>query len=66
MNLRKSILFVGLLFATSSTALFAQSGNVKKAKAAIVKFEELKGAGSAELGKSNLTAAKEAIDQQLE
>ncbi|MGX1753265.1 MULTISPECIES: tetratricopeptide repeat protein [unclassified Sphingobacterium] len=62
MNLRKSILFVGLLFATSSTALFAQSGNVKKAKAAIVKFEELKGAGSAELGKSNLTAAKEAID----
>ena len=62
MNLRKSILFVGLLFATSSTALFALSGNVKKAKAAIVKFEELKGAGSAELGKSNLTAAKEAID----
>ncbi|WP_156308260.1 tetratricopeptide repeat protein [Sphingobacterium endophyticum] len=62
MNFKKSILFVGLLFATGSTALFAQSGNVKKAKAAIVKFEELKGAGSAELGKSNLTAAKEAID----
>ncbi|OYD42622.1 tetratricopeptide repeat protein [Sphingobacterium cellulitidis] len=62
MNFRKSILFVGLLFATSSTALFAQSGNVKKAKAAIVKYEELKAAGSAELGKSNLTAAQEAID----
>lgn len=51
-----------MLFATSSTALFAQSGNVKKAKAAIVKYEELKAAGSAELGKSNLTAAQEAID----
>jgi len=62
MNFRKSILFVGLLFATSSTALFAQSGNVKKAKAAIVKFEELKAAGTAELGKSSLIAAQEAID----
>ncbi len=62
MNFRRSILFIGMLFATSSTALLAQSGNVKKAKAAIVKFEELKAAGTAELGKSSLTAAQEAID----
>ena len=62
MNFKKSILFVGLLFATGSTALFAQSGNVKKAKAAIVKFEGFKAAGTAALGKASLTEAQTAID----
>lgn len=62
MNLKKSILLVGLLFATGTSAVFAQASNVKKAKTAIIKFEELKKAGTAALGKPNLTAAQEAID----
>ncbi|MGO1649204.1 MAG: tetratricopeptide repeat protein [Sphingobacterium sp.] len=65
MNLGKSILLVGLLFATSSTALFAQSGKLRKAKSAIVKFEELKAAGTAELGMASLTEAQEAIDDAI-
>ena len=66
MNLRKSILLVGLLFATGSTAVFAQSGKLRKAKSAIVKFEELKAAGTAELGMSSLTEAQAAIDDAIE
>lgn len=65
MNLGKSILLVGLLFATSSTALFAQSGKLRKAKSAIVQFEELKAAGTAELGMASLTEAQEAIDDAI-
>lgn len=60
MNVKKAIVF-SLLVAAGTTS-FAQSGNLRKAKAALQKFEELKTAGSAELGKSNLDAAKEAID----
>ncbi len=62
MNLKKSILLAGVLLATGTTAVFAQASNVKKAKAAIIKFEELKAAGTAALGKTNLTTAQEAID----
>lgn len=65
MNLGKSILLVGLLFATSSTALFAQNGKLRKAKSEIVKFEELKAAGTAELGMSSLEEAKKAIDDAI-
>ncbi|MGV6943901.1 tetratricopeptide repeat protein [Sphingobacterium kyonggiense] len=62
MNFKKSIFIAGLLFASSTTVVFAQSSNLKKAKTNIVKFEELKGAGTAALGKASLTAAQEAID----
>ncbi|SEG31527.1 tetratricopeptide repeat protein [Sphingobacterium lactis] len=65
MNLKRSILFVGLLFATSTTAVFAQTGNIRKAKTAIGKFEELKGAGTAALGKTSLTEAQTAIDEAV-
>ncbi|MFD2966147.1 tetratricopeptide repeat protein [Sphingobacterium bambusae] len=60
MNVKKAIVFS--LLVAAGTTTFAQSGNLRKAKAALQKFEELKAAGSAELGKSNLDAAKEAID----
>lgn len=60
MNVKKAIVFS--LLVAAGTTTFAQSGNLRKAKAALQKFEELKTAGSAELGKSNLDAAKEAID----
>lgn len=62
MNLVKSILFVGLVFATCSSVLYAQSSNVKKAKTNIVKFEGLKNTGALDLIKPSLTAAQEAID----
>ena len=60
MNLKKAIVF-SLLVAAGSTT-FAQTSNLKKAKASLQKFEELKGAGTAELGRTSLTSAKEAID----
>ncbi|GHE34482.1 tetratricopeptide repeat protein [Sphingobacterium griseoflavum] len=60
MNVKKAIVFS--LLVAAGTTTFAQSGNLRKAKTALQKFEELKSAGSAELGKSNLDAAKEAID----
>lgn len=62
MNLRKSILFAGVLFAAGTTTAMAQSGNIKKAKTNYTKFEELKAANTAALGKGNLTSAQEAID----
>src|SRR5690606_35091532 len=62
MNLRKSILFAGVLFAAGTTTVMAQSGNIKKAKTNYTKFEELKAANTAALGKGNLTSAQEAID----
>ena len=62
MNLRKSILFAGLLFTAGTTAVYAQSGNVKKAKTNFGKFDELKAANTVALGKANLTTAQEAID----
>ena len=60
MNVKKAIVFS--LFVAAGTTAFAQTSNVRKAKTSFQKFEELKGAGSAELGKANLDAAKEAID----
>ncbi|MFD1770003.1 tetratricopeptide repeat protein [Sphingobacterium suaedae] len=60
MNVKKAIVFSLLVAAGGAT--FAQTSNVRKAKSSLQKFEELKSAGSAELGKSNLDAAKEAID----
>lgn len=60
MNIKKAIFF-SLLVAASTTA-FAQSGNLRKAKSGLQKFQELQSAGSPELGKSNLESAKEAID----
>ncbi|HLS96570.1 tetratricopeptide repeat protein [Sphingobacterium allocomposti] len=63
MNVKKAIVF-SLLVAAGTTA-FAQTSNVRKAKSSLQKYEELKSAGSAELGKSNLDAAKEAIDQAI-
>lgn len=63
MNIKKSILFA-LLIAAGTTA-FAQTSNLRKAKSSLQKFEELKGAGSAALGKNDLTSAKEAIDQAI-
>jgi len=61
MILKKAIMF-SLFVAAGSTATFAQTNNLRKAKSSLQKFEELKGAGSAALGKSNLTSAQEAID----
>ncbi|TDS13051.1 tetratricopeptide repeat protein [Sphingobacterium paludis] len=63
MNVKKAIVF-SLLVAAGSTT-FAQTSNLRKAKTSLQKFQELQAAGSAELGKSNLDAAKEAIDQAI-
>lgn len=63
MNIKKAILFS--LLAVAGTTAFAQSGNLRKAKAALQKFQELQEAGSAELGKSSLKSAKEAIDPAI-
>lgn len=60
MNFKKAIVFS--LLVAAGTTTFAQTSNLRKAKSSLQKFEELKSAGSAALGKSNLTAAKEAID----
>lgn len=60
MNFKKAIVF-SLLVAAGSTT-FAQTSNLKKAKVSLQKFEELKGAGTAELGRLSLTSAKEFID----
>ncbi len=63
MNVKKAIVFS--LLVAAGTTTFAQTSNLRKAKTALQKYEELKGAGSAELGKSNLESAKEAIDQAI-
>ncbi|WP_437919799.1 tetratricopeptide repeat protein [Sphingobacterium sp. LRF_L2] len=60
MNFKKAIVFS--LLVAAGTTTFAQTSNLRKAKTSLQKFEELKAAGSAELGKSNLESAKEAID----
>lgn len=64
MNIRKVILF-SLLVAAGTTA-FAQSGNLRKAKSGLQKYQELQSAGSPELGKGSLESAKEAIDLAIE
>ena len=60
MNIKRAIVFS--LLVAAGTTTFAQNGNLKKAKTSLQQFEELKGAGSTELGKGNLESAKEAID----
>lgn len=64
MNFNKTVL--SLLLACSSTFVFAQTSNLRKAKTNIAKYEELKSVGNAELGKNNLMDAKEAIDKAIE
>ena len=63
MNVKKAIVFS--LLVAAGTTTFAQTSNLRKAKTALQKYEELKGAGSSELGKGNLESAKEAIDQAI-
>ncbi|SFS49714.1 tetratricopeptide repeat protein [Sphingobacterium wenxiniae] len=63
MNFKKAILFS--LLVAAGTTTFAQTSNLRKAKSSLQKYDELKSAGSAELGRSNLTTAKEAIDQAI-
>lgn len=63
MNIKKAILFS--LLVVAGTTAFAQTSNLRKAKAGLQKFQELQGAGSAELGKNSLESAKEAIDQAI-
>ena len=60
MNFKKAILFS--MLAVAGTTAFAQSSNLKKAKADLQKFQELQSAGSPELGKGNLESAAEAIN----
>lgn len=61
MNL-KSLLLLAAIGTVSTSVSFAQTGNVKKAKTGLAKFQELKDAGTAQLGLPNLKSAKEAID----
>lgn len=63
MNIKKAVLFS--LLVVAGTTAFAQKGNLRKAKSGLEKFQELQGAGSPELGKSNLESAKEAIDEAI-
>lgn len=60
MNFKKVIVFS--LLVAAGTTTFAQTNNLRKAKSSLQKYDELKTAGSAALGKPNLTLAKEAID----
>jgi len=64
MDFTKTIL-ISLLVAAGA-ASFAQTSNLRKAKSGLQKFEELKNAGSAELGKGMLTEAKGFIDKATE
>ncbi|TJZ53232.1 tetratricopeptide repeat protein [Sphingobacterium olei] len=63
MNYLKKAIVLSVLITAGASTVYSQSSNLKKAATNIQKFEELKGAGSAELGKANLTTAKEAIDE---
>lgn len=60
----KSILLGTLVLATS--AAFAQTSNLRKAKTSYNKFNEVKSVGNAALGISDLTTAKEALDKAIE
>ncbi|MCY4781369.1 tetratricopeptide repeat protein [Sphingobacterium sp. UT-1RO-CII-1] len=64
MNFKQAILFS--LFIAAGASSYGQTSNLRKAKSSLQKFEELKGAGSAALGKNNLESAKEAIDLAIE
>lgn len=72
MNFKRAILFSLLVIA--GTTAFAQSGNLRKAKAGLQKFQQsqelqnlkgLQGASAVELDKESLQSAKEAIDQAI-
>lgn len=56
------ILFVFIAFSSTS---FGQSSNLRKASSNIQKYDELRMAGTPQLGKSYLTAAKESIDAAI-
>ncbi|MEC3880866.1 tetratricopeptide repeat protein [Parapedobacter sp. 10938] len=60
----KSIL-LGMLVLTASAA-FSQNSNLRKAKASYNKFNEVKSVGTAALGISDLTDAKEALEKAIE
>jgi len=60
MNAKKVLLLTTMVAAGS--AVFAQSSNVKKAGTNIQKYEELRAAGTPQLGTSYLKTAQEAID----
>ncbi|MBE8714283.1 tetratricopeptide repeat protein [Sphingobacterium hungaricum] len=57
--------FLFVLFIAASTNSFAQVANLRKAKTNLETFQKFSEAGTAELGKSGLTAAKEAIDEAI-
>ncbi|PRD55842.1 tetratricopeptide repeat protein [Sphingobacterium gobiense] len=68
MNIKKAILFS--LLVVAGTTAFAQSSNLRKAKAGLQKFQELQGNNLpaeqlAQLGKKDLEDAKEAIDAAI-
>ncbi len=68
MNFKKAILFS--LLVVAGTTAFAQSGNLRKAKTGLQKFQEFKGSDIAseqlaQLGKKDLESAKEAIDAAI-
>ncbi|TYR32579.1 tetratricopeptide repeat protein [Sphingobacterium phlebotomi] len=68
MNIKKAILFS--LLVVAGTTAFAQSGNLRKAKAGLQKFQELQNNNLppeqlAQLGKKDLDGAKEAIDAAI-
>ncbi len=60
----KSIL-LGMLVVASSAA-FAQTSNLRKAKTSYNKFNEVKSVGNSALGVSDLNAAKEALEKAIE
>ncbi|WP_140938160.1 tetratricopeptide repeat protein [Sphingobacterium lumbrici] len=63
MNYLNKAIVLSVLIAAGASTAYSQSSNVKKAATNIQKLEEFKSAGSAELGKANLTTAKQAIDE---
>ncbi|PVH24450.1 hypothetical protein DC487_12965 [Sphingobacterium corticibacter] len=64
MNIKKSLIITGVL-AISMSTVFAQSGNLRKAKSAYTKYEELGGAEAGELSakmlKDGIAPIEEAI-----
>ncbi len=60
----KSILLATLVVATSTA--FAQTSNLRRAKASYDKFNEVKSIGNATLGASDLNIAKEALEKAIE